>query len=280
MKNEIVIYQSNELTNRIEVRFKDETVWLNRHQIAFLFDRDVKTIGKHIKNALKEELKDFPTVAKFATVQKEGNRVITRQIEYYNLDMILSVGYRVKSKRGVQFRIWANKILKDYLLKGFTLNNRMNRIEDTVHSLERKVDEIDFQINTILPPKQGIFYNGQNFDAYTLIADIIRTAKQSIILIDNYIDDTVLKQLSKRNKNVKATIYSKSTNKIVMQDLQKHNEQYPVIEIKKLSTAHDRFLIIDCKTVYHFGASLKDAGKKWFAFSKLDINANDILEKL
>ncbi len=280
MKNEIVIYQPNELANRIEVRFEDETVWLNRQQIASLFDRDVKTIGKHINNALKEELKDFPTVAKFATVQKEGNRLITRQIEYYNLDMILSVGYRVKSQRGVQFRIWANKILKDYLLKGYSINNRINRIEDTVHSLAKKVDEIDFQINTTLPPKQGIFYNGQVFDAYTLIADIIRSAQKSIILIDNYIDDTVFKQLAKRNKNVSATVYTKNINKTLKQDLQKHNEQYSAIEIKKLTTAHDRFLIIDSKIVYHFGASIKDAGKKWFAFSKLDINANDILEKL
>jgi len=156
----------------------------------------------------------------------------------------------------------------------------MNRIEDNVQILEEKVNEIDLQINANLPPNQNIFYDGQIFDAYTLIADIIRTVKKSIILIDNYIDDTVLKQLTKRNKNVKAVIYTKTLNKTTQQDLQKHNAQYPKIEIKKLITAHDRFMIIDRTTVYHFGASLKDAGKKWFAFSKLEMDAKDILEKL
>ncbi len=280
MKNEIILYQTNYLSERLEVRIEDETVWLNRHQIASLFDRDVKTIGKHINNALKEELNGLSTVAKFATVQTEGKRTVTRQIEFYNLDVIIAVGYRVKSQRGIQFRIWANKILKDYLLKGYSINNRMNRIEDTVHSLTQKVNEIDLQINTTLPPKQGIFYNGQVFDAYTLIADILRSAKKSIILIDNYIDDTVLKQLAKRKKNVKAIVYTKTISKILKQDLQKHNAQYPKIEIKKLTTAHDRFLIMDDKTVYHFGASLKDSCKKWFAFSKLDMDAKDIWGKL
>ena len=194
--------------------------------------------------------------------------------------MIISIGYRVNSIRGTQFRIWSNKILKDYLLKGYSLNNRMNRIEDNVYQLKEKVDGIDLQINASLPPNQGIFYNGQIFDAYTLIADIIRSAKKSIVVIDNYIDDTVFKQLAKRNKNVKATIYTKPLNKIGKQDLEKHNAQYPKIEVKKLATAHDRFLITDSKTVYHFGASLKDVGKKWFAFSKLPIDANDILGKL
>ncbi len=277
MKNEIILYQPNDYSNRIEVRIENDEVWLNRRQIATLFDRDVKTIGKHINNALKEELKGFPVVAKFATTASDGK---TYQVEHYNLDMILSVGYRVKSQKGIQFRIWANKILKEYLLKGYAINNRMNRIEDTVHSLAKKVDEIDFQVNASLPSNQHIFYDGQVFDAYTLIADIIRSAKNSIILIDNYVDDTVLKQLAKRNKGVSAIIYTKNSSKILKQDLQKHNEQYPAIKFKKLATAHDRFLIIDKKIVYHFGASLKDAGKKWFACSKLSMNANDILEKL
>jgi len=148
-ENEIVIYQDQHLTQRIEVRIENETVWLNRQQIAGLFERDVKTIGKHINNVLKEELKGLSTVAKFATVQTEGQRTVIRQIEFYNLDVIISVGYRVKSQRGIQFRIWANKILKDYLLKGYSLNQRMNRIEDTVHSLTEKVNEIDLQIKLI-----------------------------------------------------------------------------------------------------------------------------------
>lgn len=280
MENEIILYQPNKLVSKIEVRIENEEVWLNRQQISTLFDRDVKTIGKHINNALKEELKDFSTVAKFATVQIEGGRSVERQIEFYNLDVIISVGYRVKSKRGIQFRVWANKILKDYLLKGYSLNNRMNRIEDNLQNLTEKVSGIDLQINASLPPNQNIFYNGQVFDAYTLIADIVRTAKKSIIVIDNYIDDTVFKQLAKRNKNVTAIIFTKTLDKISKQDLQMHNAQYPKIEVKKLTTAHDRFMVIDNNTVYHFGASLKDAGKKWFAFSKLEMDANDILEKL
>ncbi len=191
MKNEIVIYQSKELAQHIEVRIEDETVWLNRHQIAELFGRDVKTIGKHINNTLKEELQGLPTVAKFATVQNEGGRLVERQIEYYNLDVIISVGYRVKSNEGIQFRIWANKILKDYLLKGYASNQRMNRIEDNVQQLAKKVEGIDLQIQANLPPNQGVFFNGQVFDAYKFVSDIIRSAKQSIILINNYVDDTI-----------------------------------------------------------------------------------------
>ena len=275
--NEIVIYQKNNLSESIEVLVKNETVWMNRQQLSLLFGRDIKTIGKHINNVLKEELKGLSVVAKFATTASDGKNY---QVEYYNLDMIISIGYRVKSQRGIQFRIWANKILKDYLLKGYSLNNRMNSIENTVYSLMNKVNEIDLQIQTNLPNKQGIFFEGQVFDAYVLIADIIRSAKKSIILIDNYIDDTVLKQLAKREKNISATIYTGTVDEIIKQDIQKHNKQYPKIKLKKLTTAHDRFLIIDKKVVYHFGASLKDAGKKWFAFSKLDIDANDILEKL
>ncbi|MCD6556554.1 MAG: virulence RhuM family protein, partial [Bacteroidales bacterium] len=262
MKNEIVIYQPEEVSIRIDVRIEDETVWLNKEQIALLFGRDRSVISRHINNIFKEgELKKEEVCAFFAHTTQHGaikGKSQTKQIEYYNLDVIISVGYRVKSKQGTQFRIWANKILKDYLLKGYALNNRMNRIEDNVHKLSQKVKEIDLQLKTNLPPNQGIFYNGQVFDAYMLIADIIRSAKKEIVLIDNYPDDTVLKQLAKRKNSVKAIIYSKTNNKIFKQDLQKHNEQYPKIELKKLTTAHDRFLIIDNKTVYHFGASLKD----------------------
>jgi len=284
MKNEIVLYQTEGFPEHIEVRVDNETVWLNKEQIGLLFGRDRTVISRHINNIFKEgELHKNVVCAFFALTTEHGaikGKTQTKNVEFYNLDVIISVGYRVKSKQGTQFRIWANKILKDYLLKGYSLNNRMNRIEDNVQNLADKVNEIDLQINASLPPNQNIFYDGQIFDAYTLIADIIRSAQKTIILIDNYIDDTVFKQLAKRNKNVKAVIYSKTTDKIVKQDLQKHNAQYPKIEVKKLSTAHDRFLIIDSKTVYHFGASLKDAGKKWFAFSKLEMDANDILEKL
>ena len=281
MKNEIVIYQSKDLSQRIEVKVEEDTVWLNRHQIAVLFNRDVKTIGKHINNVFSEgELDKSSTVANFATVQNEGGRFIERQIEYYNLDVIISVGYRVKSKQGTQFRIWANKVLKDYLLKGYALNNRMNRIEDNVQKLTEKVETIDLQIQTNLPPNQGIFFNGQVFDAYNFVSDLIRRAKKSIILIDNYIDDTVLMLFTKRADSVKATIFTKKISKQLVLDLKKHNEQYPAIEIKEFNKAHDRFLIIDKKEVYHFGASLKDLGKKWFAFSKMDISSIKVLDKI
>ncbi len=280
MKNEIVIYQAKELTQHIEVRIEDETVWLNRQQMALLFGRDVKTIGKHINNALKEELQGLPTVAKFATVQNEGGRLVERQIEYYNLDVIISVGYRVKSNEGIQFRIWANKILKDYLLKGYALNQRMNRIEDNVQQLAKKVEGIDLQIQANLPPNQGVFFNGQVFDAYTFMSGLFRSANKSIILIDNYIDDTVLTHLTKRKKGVKATIFTKAITKQLKLDVKKHNAQYEPIQIKILKEAHDRFLIIDEKEVYHIGASLKDLGKKWFAFSKMDISSVKVLDKL
>jgi len=284
MKNEIILYQAKELAQHIEVRVDDETVWLNKEQIAALFGRDRSVISRHINNIFKEgELQREEVCAFFAHTTQHGavkGKTQIKNVEYYNLDVIISVGYRVKSKQGTQFRIWANKILKDYLLKGYALNNRMNRIEDNLQNLTEKVKGIDLQINANLPPNQNIFYDGQIFDAYTLIADIVRSAQKEIILIDNYIDDTVFKQLTKRNKAVKAIIYTKPLNKIVKQDLQKHNEQYPEIEIRKLTTAHDRFMIIDKKTVYHFGASLKDAGKKWFVFSKLQMDADGILEKL
>jgi len=280
MKNEIVIYQAKELAQHIEVKIEDETVWLNRQQIAQLFGRDIKTIGKHINNALKEELQGLSTVAKFATVQNEGGRLVERQIEYYNLDVIISIGYRVKSNEGIQFRIWATQILKDYLLKGYALNQRMNRIEDNVQKLAEKVEGMDLQIQANLPPNYGIFFNGQVFDAYNFVSNLIRGAKKSIVLIDNYIDDTVLMHFTKRKKGINFTIFTKNISKQLELDLKKYNEQYEPVEVKIFKDAHDRFLILDNKELYHFGASLKDLGKKWFAFSKMDISSVKVLDKL
>lgn len=199
-ENEIILYQPDSSLS-LDVRVEEDTVWLNRNQIATLFDRDVKTIGKHINNSLKEELSGMATVANFATVQKEGSRLVTRSIEYYNLDVIISVGYRVKSTRGIQFRQWANKVLKEYLLRGYAINQRLIALEDKVDrrfaEQDRKIedlsDKVDFFIRTSIPPREGIFFNGQIFDAYTLMANLIRLAKQRIVLIDNYVDDTVLK---------------------------------------------------------------------------------------
>ncbi len=282
-KNEIILYQSKELLSRIEVRIENETVWLSKEQMATLFGRDRTVIGRHINNIFKEkELEKELVCAFFALTTQHGaikGKTQITNVEYFNLDVIISVGYRVKSKQGTQFRIWANRVLKDYLLKGYSLNKRMNRIEESVHSLVKKVDDIDLQINTNLPPKQGIFYDGQIFDAYAFVSDLVKQASQSIILIDNYVDESVLTLLSKRNEKVKAIIYTKPSKQLRL-DAKKHNGQYPEIQIKQLSKAHDRFLIIDDKIVYHFGASLKDLGKKWFAFSEMEMDAQEILLKL
>ncbi len=245
----------------------NDSVWLNRAQMASLFGRDVKTIGKHIANALREELRSVSTVANFATVQREGSRMVERQMEYYNLDMVLSVGYRVKSERGILFRRWANELLKGYLFRGYSLPDRVCRIERRLDEQEKK---IDFFVRTSLPPIEGIFYDGQIFDAYVFVADLIRSARQSIVLIDNYIDDSVLIMLSKRTTGVSAEILTCRLPQTLLLDVQKHNAQYAPITLKQVKNIHDRFLIID-DTVYHIGASLKDLGRKLFAFSKMSI---------
>ena len=252
---------------------ENETVWLNRQQMAVLFDRDVKTIGKHIKNALSEELRGLSTVANFATVQKEGNRMVNREIEYYNLDVILSVGYRVKSQCGVLFHQWANTVLKEHLLHGYDVNRRITQLEEKV-ALHDK--QIDFFVRTALPPVEGVFYEGQIFDAYTFASDLIKSAKESIVLIDNYIDDSVLLMLSKRREDVRAMIVTRKITDTLRLDLERHRQQYPPIEVQERPDYHDRFLIID-GTVFHLGASLKDLGKRLFAFSKLELPAEKIL---
>ena len=273
---EIVMYQPDE-TIRLEVRMEDETVWLNRQQMASLFGRDVKTIGKHINNALKEELRDLATVAKFAIVQPEGKRMISRLVEFYNLDMVLSVGYRVKSQKGILFRQWANQILKDYLLRGYAVNKRMELLEQRVTRTEEK---IDFFVRTSLPPVEGIFFDGQIFDAYRFVSDLIRKAKRSVVLIDNYVDDTVLSLLDKRQEGVTAIVYTKSVSEQLQLDITRHNEQYATIEVRLFNKAHDRFLLIDDE-VYHIGASIKDLGKKWFAFTLMhDIKASELINKM
>lgn len=272
-QGEIILYQPND-SLRLEVRLDGDNVWLNRSQLAELFDRDVKTIGKHINNALKEELDNVPVVAKFATTAADGK---VYQTEHYNLDMVISVGFRVKSRRGVDFRRWANTILKEYLLKGYSINQRLSELEKTValHS-----EKIDFFVRTSLPPVEGIFYDGQIFDAYKFATDLIKTARKSLLLIDNYVDESVLLMLSKRNPGVSATIYTQKITAQLQLDLDKHNDQYPPINIRTYRNSHDRFLIVDDKDVYHIGASLKDLGKKLFAFSKLEINPGLITDKL
>lgn len=273
---EVAIYNPDD-SIRLEVRLENETVWLNRAQISLLFDRDVKTIGKHINSALAEELKGVPTVAKFATLQQEGDRWVRRPKEYYNLDMILSIGYRVKSSRGIAFRRWANTVLKEYLLRGYTINPRLEQLERRVAKTEEK---IDFFVRAALPPVEGVFYDGQIFDAYEFASKLIKSAKKEIVLIDNYVDETVLTMLDKRVSTVKATIYTKQISAQLQLDINRHNAQYPPIDVQAFNKAHDRFLIVDDK-VYHIGASLKDLGKKWFAFSLMqDITPQDLISRI
>ena len=274
MKNEIVIYQPEDVSVRIDVRIKDETVWLNKEQLSFLFGRDRSVISRHINNIYKEgELQKELVCAFFAHTTQHGavrGKTQTKLVEYYNLDVIISVGYRVKSKQGTQFRIWANKVLKDYLLKGYALNNRMNRIEQNVEDLTQKIDKIDLQLKTNLPPNQGIFFNGQVYDAYAFINQLLKQAGKEVILIDNFVDDTVLTLFSKYPE-LQFTIITKKISKQFQLDIKKYNEQYNNLTVKTSGKYHDRFLIIDNQT-YHIGASLKDLGKKIFAFSKLKIN--------
>lgn len=283
-KNELILYQAEELTSRIEVLIENETVWLSKAQMASLYGRDRSVISRHINNIFKEgELQKSAVCAFFAHTTKHGASKEKKQVtnvEHYNLDVIISVGYRVKSKQGTQFRIWANSVLKDYLLKGYALNNRVNRMEENIHALTKKVTELNLQIHPSLTPKQGIFYDGEVFDAYLFVVNLIKSAKKSIILIDNYIDESILQLLTKRNRDVKATIYTGIISRVLQQDLKKHNAQYPEINIEFFKKSHDRFLIIDGKSVFHIGASLKDLGKKWVAFSKMNISALQMITNL
>ena len=279
-KGEIIVYQPDEIT-RLEVRVRDETVWLNRQQLATLFGRDVKTIGKHINNALNEELAGMAVVANFATTATDGKTYI---VEFYNLEMILSIGYRVKSQRGIYFRRWSNSVLKEFLLKRNTLDYKLTNIEQQLKEHHQILIEhekkIDFFIQSSLPPKQGIFFDGQVYDAYAFVAELVRKAGKRIVLIDNYIDETVLTILGKRASGVDATIYTGQLSKVLQLDINKHNAQYPPIDVYTFSKAHDRFLIID-NDVYLIGASIKDLGKKWFGFTLMEnTDADNLLQRI
>lgn len=281
----VVIYKSEDGTIQLEVQVVEESVWLTRPQMAKLFDTTPQNVTMHIGNIYdEEELYEDSTSKDFLLVQNEGGKEKKRQAKFYNLDVIISVGYRVKSKRGTQFRKWANAILKDYLLQGYAINTRIIHLEERIdHRLmkhENQINElankVDFFVKSSLPPVQGVFCDGQIFDAYKFVTDLIKRAKTSIILIDNYIDESVLTMLDNRNDNVSATIYTKNLSEKLKLALAKHNSQYQPIKIEVFNKSHDRFLIID-DDVYHIGASLKDLGKKLFAFSKMEIGKEKIL---
>ena len=274
-QGEIILYQPDEAI-RLEVRMENETVWLTQEQIANLFGTKRPAITKHLNNIYNSgELDVDSTCSILEHMGNDGKQKYTTK--YYNLDAILSVGYRVNSRNATLFRRWASSVLKDYLLKGYSINQRLSELEKTValHS-----EKIDFFVRTSLPPVEGIFYDGQIFDAYKFATDLIRSARKSLLLIDNYVDDSVLLMLSKRNPGVTATVYTQKITPQLQLDLDKHNDQYPPINIRTYRNSHDRFLIVDDKEVYHIGASLKDLGKKMFAFSKLQIAPGLITDKL
>lgn len=274
-QGEIILYQPDEAV-KLEVRLEDETVWLTQEQIADLFGTKRPAITKHLNNIYKSgELDIDSTCSILEHMGNDGKQRYTTK--YYNLDAILSIGYRVNSKNATLFRKWANSVLKDYLLKGYSINKRLSELERTV---AQHTEKIDFFVRTALPPVEGIFYNGQIFDAYKFATDLVKSARRSIVLIDNYVDETVLLMLSKRSVGVSATIYTQHITQQLQLDLDRHNSQYPPIDIRTYRDSHDRFLIVDETDVYHIGASLKDLGKKMFAFSKLDIPAAVITDLL
>ena len=278
-KGEIILYQPDD-SIQLEVRVEDETVWLTQAQMGELFQTSRNNITMHIANIFRERELERNMVCKESLhTTKHGaieGKTQTTIVKFYNLDVIISVGYRIKSQRGTLFRIWATGVIKDYILRGYAINQRVERLEHRVTETEHK---IDFFVKTALPPREGIFFDGQIFDAYVFAVDLIKSAKKSIILIDNYIDESVLLLLSKRTKDVEATIYTVSISPQLRLDLQKHNAQYAPISVKTFTRSHDRFLFID-DDVYHIGTSLKDLGMRWFAFSKMRLDVKEILGKL
>lgn len=278
MENEIIIYQPDE-TIRLDVRLENETVWLTQDQMALLFGRNQSVIARHIGNIFKErELDKNSVYAKNAYTAADGK---TYNVAFYNLDVVISVGYRVKSIRGTKFRKWATKILKDHLLRGYTLNNSFYQIEEKIDRRLSKQDEkiealegkVDVFVKTSIPPKQGVFYEGEVFDADVFVTKYIVAAKKTIVLIDNYVNMTTLEMLAKKEKGVQLKIItSKKGNNLAKSDIQRFQEQYGNLEIVENEAFHDRFIIIDDKELYVSGASLKDLGKKCFAFNKLDSN--------
>lgn len=275
--SDIVVYNDGELELKVSVN--EDTIWLTQKQLVELFEVTKQNISLHINNIFKEdELNKNSTVKFFLTVQQEGNRKVERNLEHYNLDMIISLGYRVNSKKATKFRQWATSVLKNYIQNGYAINTH-KITEQRLLNLENDVEFIKSQIkNNILEVKQGVFFDGQIYDAYAFVSELIKKATQNIIVIDNYIDDTVLTLLAK-NSGVETTIYTKTITKQLRLDVEKYNAQYKNLTLKEFDLSHDRFLIID-DDIYHIGASLKDLGKKWFAFSKMDSKSVAILERL
>lgn len=281
-QNEIILYRPND-TISLEVRLENDTVWLTTSQMAELFNREESNIRRHIINIFNEDELEKNINVHFLHVNG-----VKKLVPYYTLDVVISVGFRVKSKQGILFRQWANKVLKEYLLHGYAVNQRINQLEDKIDrrfaDYDSKIkslnEQVDFFVKTSLPPAEKVFFDGQLFDAHILISTLIESAENRIVLIDNYIDESVLMLLSKRKANVSAKIYTLQVSRTFRQDIQSYNSQYLPIDVVQYTKAHDRFLIIDDK-VYHVGASIKDLGKKLCAVSLLTcINANEMLSRI
>ncbi len=272
---EIVIYQPDEIT-KLEVRLNNETVWLTQAQIAHLFGVGQPAISKHLKNIFASGELEQKSVYSILEYTASDGKVY--KTGFYNLDAILSIGYRVNSKNATIFRQWANKVLKEYLIRGYSvIKTHAQILAEHDEKLKEHEKKIDFFVRTSLPPVEGVFYEGQIFDAYAFVTNLIRSAKRQLILIDNYIDESVLVMLSKRSKGVTAEIYTERISQQLKLDIQKYNCQYPPISLAPVKNIHDRFLIVDEDT-YHIGASLKDLGKKLYAFSKMHIESKLLMD--
>ena len=277
----LVVYNDGELELKVSV--DSETIWLTQLQMSQLFDTSTDNVGLHLKNIyLEKELDENSTTEFFSVVRKEGNRLVKRELKHYNLDVIICVGYRVSSLRATKFRQWATSVLKNYIQNGYAINNH-KITEQRLFALENDMQFIKSKIkNNSLEFNQNIFFDGQIYDAYSFVNDLLKLAKSEIVLIDNYIDDTVFTLFSKY-PNINFTIYTSTISKQLKLDFEKYSKQYKNISLKTFKSSHDRFLIIDKKEIYHLGASLKDLGKKWFAFSKMSLdslNLDEILYKL
>ena len=275
----IIVYNDGELELKVSV--ENETIWLTQTQLCNIFEKDQSVISRHINNIFKDN-----EVDEKSNMQKIHIANSDKPVSFYSLDIILAVGYRTNSSKAIKFRQWATSILKNYIQNGYVINGekitneRFLSLENEVINLKSKVENISNSLeNNSLKPKQGIFYDGQVFDAYVFVNDLLKSAVEEVILIDNYIDESVFTLFSKYS-NIKIQIYTANITKQLKLDFEKYQTQYQNIELKEFKNSHDRFLIIDKKEVYHLGASLKNLGKKWFAFSKFEIESFDILKRV
>lgn len=279
----VVVYRSADNAVQLDVQLTEETVWLTTGQMAILFAKEDSNIRRHIINIFKDGELVRDNNVRFLHVNG-----VKKPVPFYNLDVIISVGYRVKSQRGVQFRQWASRILKDYLLKGYAQNPHLrymeqridNKLQEHTEQIHELQDKVDFFIRTSLPPREGIFADGQIYDAYEFVERLIKSAKKSIRLIDNYVDESVLTMMSVKGKGVAVDVYAKDLPEALLLARDKFNSQYGKLTVHQIKNVHDRFMIIDNQTIYLIGASLKDAGKKLFAFTKISDTHIEELKKL